>query len=233
MKKHSGQIISIACCSIIILRLIFPQFSFDNTSLILFGIAIIGFIIPNPDLLFNRAKKIKIWDFEIELDKLNRETEKIERRIREKELKTPSISGLENSQNKRFRKRIQNETIENSDLNFAFSDNLHTDILKISIEIEKILRVIYETNLDTKHDRPLSVYLLIKELKKNEIIDSEIMTLLNEFWSFRNQIVHSTTRVTTEEELLSFTDIGLRIIKILNVLQNNLISGTTRITILQ
>lgn len=216
MIKYSRQIIASVCIIIITVRLIFPKLNFDIISLTLLGIAVLAIIIPQPDKLFKRTKRIKLGGFELELEELNKSTEKLEEKIQEQEPKSPRISGFENSM----------------DFEFKFSDDLHTDTLKISIDIEKTLREIYEMALKTKQNRPLAVSELIETLREKKIIDLELTKLLRQFWIFRNNIVHSISYVVTKQEFLSFADIGLRVLKILKTIQNNISDGTVIIKVL-
>jgi uncharacterized protein YutE (UPF0331/DUF86 family) len=94
--------------------------------------------------------------------------------------------------------------------------------LKISIEIERLLREIHDSVKVEDSIRPLSVNVLIEKLREKGILDLEITDLVKRFWLFRNKIVHSVSFNVTDSELLSFTDIGLRIIKILKSIQVNL-----------
>ncbi|NVN96012.1 MAG: hypothetical protein HXX18_12090 [Bacteroidetes bacterium] len=160
-----------------------------------------------------RAKKIKVGAIELELEELNRKTQVIEKAITENELKFTGIGSIKHPY----------------EFDYEITNNLPTEILKISIEIEKTLKSIYETAYKTREKRPLAVSVLIEMLRKKDIIDLELTSLLKQFWTFRNNIVHAVNYTVTEKEFLAFTDIGIRVLKILKALQNNINDGTLMI----
>ncbi len=217
MKKYSRHFIILICLTIIIARLIYPNLNFDALSLTLLGVMILIIIIPNPDKIFERAKKIKIGEFEIELEELSKETEKVEKTITEQGLKYAGLGGTKHP----------------FEFEYEISNNLPTEILKISVEIEKTLRDIYEMAFKTREKRPLAVPVLIETLREKKVIDLEITKLLRQFWIFRNNIVHAVRYSVTEKEFLSFADIGIRVLKILKALQNNISDGMVRIEIFE
>ena len=155
-----------------------------------------------------RAKRFKFGNIEVELEleELYKQTEKVEKTISDKGLKFKSSKGEK----------------EPLDFDYVITSDLPTEILKISIEIERTLRNIYDlTNFD-KTQKPLAVSVLIETLRENKIIDLEQTKMLRQFWIFRNNIVHAVKYTVTEIEFLSFMDIGLKVLKILKTIQNNL-----------
>jgi len=216
MRKYSRHIIATICLVIIIARLIYPTLNFDVISLTLLGIATLVIIIPHPDKIFERARKIKIGNFEIELEELNNKIEKVEKTITEQELKYAGLGGDKHP----------------FEFDYEISNDLPTEILKISIEIEKTLREIYEMAFKTREKRPLAVSVLIETLREKKVLDIELTKLLRQFWIFRNNIVHAVSYTVTEKEFLSFADIGIRVLKIIKTLQNNISDGTVKIVVL-
>lgn len=49
--------------------------------------------------------------------------------------------------------------------------------------------------------------------------------MLKTFWELRNNIMHDQKFVVSKKEFISFTDIGLRIMKILNNKKNEILEG--------
>jgi hypothetical protein len=161
----------------------------------------------------DRAKKIKVGNVEVELEELNKKTEGVERTITEQELKFAGLSGNKDPY----------------EFDYTITNDLPTEILKISIDIEKTLRAIYEMALKTREKRPLAVSVLIETLREKGLIDLELTKLLRQFWIFRNNIVHSVSYTVTEKEFLAFADIGIRVLKILIIIQNNNSDGKVTI----
>lgn len=210
MKKTSRYIIAIICISVIILRLIFPELNFDLISLSLLVIATLAILINKPEKIFEKTKKIKFGSFEWELQELNKNTELIEEKMTvEKEepigLSGPAIRGEKNE--------------------VEISTEFSTDILKRSIEIEKKLIEIYKIHFKTSEKRPLAVVKLIEKLKSEKVIDQETSNLLRKFWCLRNRAIHNPNFQIDKKVLISFTDIGIRILEILITIKNNKLDG--------
>jgi uncharacterized protein YutE (UPF0331/DUF86 family) len=108
-----------------------------------------------------------------------------------------------------------------------------TTILKLSIDIEKTMREIYEIVFKTREERPLATTKLIDTLRQTDIIDSETANLLKQFWKTRNTVVHGHNSIeVTEKDMLAFSDIGIRLLKILKNLENNLSNDKVTISML-
>ena len=210
MIKNSKYIVALICIIIVIARLIYPEINFDLISLTLVGIATFAILIQNPEKFFKNTKKIKLGSFEYELQELNKETEKVEESI-ETEKNAPV--GLNGPQ------------IENVTENYEMSNDFTVDILKISINIEKTLREIYENHFESENDKPFSLNRLIEKLKEEKVIDIETTLMLKKFWSLRNNVVHNQNYTLSKKDFMSFTDIGLRIMKILNNKKNENLDG--------
>ena len=211
MKKITKYIIVLICLAVIIFRLIFPQLKFDIISLSLLAIALFFILIKKPEKLFEKTKRIKIGSFELELKELNEQTEKIEKNTIVKKNKNAGRLSGPNLE----------EDIQKKSYNYELTTDFSTNILKLSIEIEKTLREIYEVHFRTNDDIPLSVMKLIEKLKTEKIINIETFDLLRKFWNLRNQTIHNHNFEIDNSEYTSFTDIGIRILKILRTIKNN------------
>ena len=210
MRKSSRYIIAIICLAVIILRLIFPELNFDLISLSLLAIATLAILINKPEKIFEKTKKIKLGSFEWELQELNKETELIEEKTTVEKEEPIGLSG---------------PAINGGRTGFEISTDFSTDILKLSIEIEKTLREIYEIHFQTSEKRPLAVVKLIEKLKSEQVIDQETSNLLRKFWTLRNRAIHDHNFQIDRKDFMSFTDIGIRILKILKTIKNNKLDG--------
>ena len=157
-------------------------------------------------IIGDRAKRIKVGGIEVELEELNKKTEVLEKIISDKGLNFKGQGGLK----------------QPLDFNYKITSDLPTEILKISIEIEKTLRSIYDATMKGDKKGPLAVSVLIESLRENKVIDLELTKLLRQFWMFRNSIVHAVSYTVTEKEFLAFVDIGIRVLKILKTTQSNI-----------
>ena len=111
------------------------------------------------------------------------------------------------------------ETIEELYLN----NDVRATFLTISIEIEKTIRDLYLLVSDNyKNERKFQVSAMIETLRQRDVFDMELTLLLRKFWMFRNGIVHAIKYDISEKEFKSFVDIGVRILRILNIIEQKL-----------
>ncbi|KGL58419.1 hypothetical protein [Polaribacter sp. Hel1_85] len=115
--------------------------------------------------------------------------------------------------------------VETKETEFEISTELSTNILKLSIEIEKTLKEIYELGFHSEEKIPISVFKLIEKLNEGRIIDNETSDLLKSFWNLRNKTVHNHNFEIEKKEFISFTDVGIRILRILKIIRNNKLDG--------
>src|SRR3569623_2273818 len=76
------ETVSLAAILLILARMFFPALVFDSTSLILFAIAAVAFLLPRLLGLLPPLKKAKYGDFEVEFDEA---IERLEERVVEAE----------------------------------------------------------------------------------------------------------------------------------------------------
>jgi len=190
-------------------RLVFPKLDFDLISLTLLAIATLAILIDNPEKLFKNTKRLKIGSLEIELKELDKEVEKIEEQTIIEHPKADTLSGTGKTQNNYYQ----------------ISNDLSTETLRLSIEIEKSLRQIYDGYFHSEEKRPIAVTRLIETLKENKLIDNETYHLLRKFWSLRNKLIHDYSFEMDEKALVSFVDSGIRILNIVKTLRDNLAEG--------
>ncbi len=190
------------CGLVIILRAIYPNIKFDETSLILFVIAILVLLMPKDFL--ERLQRLKIKDFfEIELQKLREKTERAERRVEERELPEVEFEGVSTEMLEKI------EKIMGLDPRAA--------IVIISMEIEKSLKEIFEEFRISEGKRPLSVPRMARILAERQIIPHEVVSALTDFWSIRNKVIHEYRFKLSDEQLYDIIDLGLRILKLLSL----------------
>lgn len=200
MRKYSKYIIALICLSIVIARLIYPALNFDLISLALIAIATFALLLTNPEGLLDKAKRIKLGGFELELQELNKEAKKIEEKIVHR--KQAGLSG---------------PVVEKSD-----EKEYSIEIIRLSSSIEKKLREIFESKFTVTSERPFSILELIEQLRVANYIDSQTFYLIKSFWEMRNKVMHNHKYFINEKDFQTFSDIGERIIKILDVIQSNL-----------
>lgn len=187
--------------------MLFPELTFDLISVSLLAIGTLALLIKNPKKLFDKAKKIKLGSFELELQELNEETEKVEENL---EVETDGPVGL------------GAPAIDDNEELYQISDDYSTDLIRLSVEIEKTLRIIFERHFKSTEKRPLSVGRMIEKLGTENVIDYDTNKLLRKFWNLRNELIHNHKFEIQKMEFIAFNDIGIRILKILKVLKKGL-----------
>jgi uncharacterized protein YutE (UPF0331/DUF86 family) len=192
--------------------MIYPNLKFDSISLTLFAIATLFFLITDIENLISSTKRIKIGSFELELTELKKSTEKIENELASTE-RPAKISG----------------PFQENNYSLDVKADLPTTVLKISIEIERTLNRIYRITHKTEAGRPLAVNKLIDSLFEKQVLDNETWKLLRQFWQVRNNVVHSTSSMS-DNEMLAFSDLGLRLLKILNTTEDTQLQGVASIS---
>lgn len=207
MTKFTKYIVVLICIGIIIIRFIYPKLNFDLISLILLGFALSALLISEPNKLFQRAKKIKIGNFELELFELNKATEKIEEEITEPNINYPGPE-------------------ETYGFEFKITEDFPTELLKLSIEIEKITQGVFSIGIRDEQKRPLSILQSISILESKGLIEEETSLLIRKFWKIRNKVVHGYDVELGRKDMLAFMDIGLRILRILKTIYVRISDGT-------
>jgi len=206
---RSRYIVPILCLLIIVVRIIWDDITFDETSLWLFVIAVIVILIPDIGDLFSRIKKFKKGDIEIEFEtriaQLALNTEKVEETAED-------ITGAEYLSEfspSELRGRLVDVTRDP-----------RAGLIALAVEIGAALTMLSaQYGLRDKGQR-VSVHHTISELSKRSVLPKELPSLLRDFWTIRNEAVHSISFQPSEKSLYEILDLGIRILRILSVAQH-------------
>ncbi|MCD4670270.1 MAG: hypothetical protein K8S14_07480 [Actinomycetia bacterium] len=144
---------------------------------------------------------------EFELKELNQKTENVENHILESNIKGKESQKIKEPE-------------------FNLSEDFSTDILKLSIKIEQIIKSIFLIGIAEKHNKPLSIVQSVTILESYQVIDKDTFILIKKFWNIRNKVVHGYNTRLTKQEMLSFLDIGLRVLKILETVYDKISEGS-------
>lgn len=201
--------IFLLCALIIVVRVLWGNIRFDQTSLWIFIIAVIVILIPDIGDLVARIRKVKKGDFEIEFEsriaQLALNTEKAEEEAQETEIGEylSEYSPLE------LRGRISEITRDP-----------RAGLVALAAEIEAALSILAERyNLRGKGKRIPNRY-IITELARRGVVPKDLPVLFNDFWSIRNQAVHSITFQPSDQSLYEILDLGTRILRLLSIVQS-------------
>ena len=190
---------------VIIARIIWPEMRYDTTSFYLTILFAVILLIPDIGDLISRIKKIKKGDLEIELEsKINdlaAKTEKAEEDI--------EVSG-EAFAFERLPNDLRNRIAE-------YTQDPRGGLIAVAVEIESKIDEIarrYQIDKQTKYASPIRI---IDEFTRRGIVPKELPSLIRDFWTIRNQAVHSTEFKLTNEHLYRLLDLGIRIIDLLSL----------------
>lgn len=206
MNRSHRYVVAALCLLVIIVRALFPEIVFDAISLALLAIGFVALFIPVPASMLTRTKRLKFGSFEIELEELNAATEKLEEKIVAKETKSASISGFKQS----------------SEYYYNPATATRMEIVKLSVEIEGAIRDIHQQAVKSQDKRPIAFNKTSDELLHKGVIDNETHDLIQKFWKIRSLAIHAHDFALNKQELVSFIDIGVRVLKILKTVENNL-----------
>lgn len=197
-------IIVLVCLTVVIIRAIFPELNFDWISLVL--IIFSGVLIFVTDLkpFSDRITKVKFGEVELELaEQLKSLSEKTEEKIEEttESAKNSSISGLPLQEES----KLLSEKLNSPD----------AILLMTAIEIEKLIRTIYQASSLKDERIPISVPKLALLLENNKILDTGIADIIKNFWEIRNKIAHGFPSELRDTQMYELIGTGYKIIKLL------------------
>ncbi|WP_425422230.1 hypothetical protein [Phaeodactylibacter xiamenensis] len=222
--------IIILCLGIVIVRAIIPELNFDWISLVLVSVVII--VLYNVDIVekLDRLKKVKLGQFEIELEEKLKELSKNADQKFEERSETlrnnPSISGPPETV-KSFKE------IEALEKVYKVIDKPESALVLLAVEIEKVIRDIYLRNNPKERRIPLSPRVLINDLYTQGLLDKEMMDIIQDFWNIRNKVVHGHDLQFTDSQKVEMLDIGFKIYRILKTIEVELDSDGTKVTIIE
>lgn len=201
-------IIGVICISLIIIRAIWPNFKFDNISLILFVTCAIVLLFPELWELIRRVRKVRIGDFEVEigekLKELATKTENVETNISEVSIKQAEYQGISDEVIGKF---IQT------------SSDPRAALLMVAIEIERTIRSISDKAKIPESRKPYPISRVITSLAKKEIINPNVVPIFKDFWAIRNKVVHGLHFELSSGKLYELIALGLRILRLLSVVK--------------
>ncbi|CAM1350170.1 conserved hypothetical protein [Tenacibaculum ascidiaceicola] len=180
--------------------MVFPKLTFDLISLSLLAIGTFAILINEPEKLLKRTKKIKLGSFELELEELNKEIKKVEESLF---VKADKAIGL------------GSPSIRNNEETYQITDDYSMDLIRLSVEIEKTLRIIFEEHFKLSETRPLSIMIMVEKLREGNVIDYDTAKSLQKFWKLRNELIHNHKFEIKKKDFIAFNDIGIRVLKIL------------------
>lgn len=208
IKVKSNTLIKIfivlLCISIIFLKMIVKDISFDNTSLYLLIIVVVVIILPDIKDFLLRIRKFKKGDFELELgETITQFKEKVE----EAE-ETIEENPAPKADYTKFDDDIVNKLA-------SAANNPRGTLLVIAAEIEQRIRHLASEADIVVGDRHIPSTKLLIELEKREVISRNIYPLFKEFWNIRNKVAHGHSDKIIDSRLYEFAELGVRLLSLL------------------
>lgn len=211
-------IITILGLTIIVLRTIGIDVDLTSIGVYIF----ISFILLIKD--FDGLKKVSGFGLNVEFDKelkqLAKDTEKLEEQTQEKNIS----KGLNGPPNVDHFEKKDDYFDEEEYIIQIDSKNPKLTLINIAIEIERNLKGILIRHFNHQSTRPVSAQQIANQVFSN-LEDKETYTrIFREFWTLRNKVIHGDKEIE-EDKIISLIDSGLRILKILKIIDNNLGNG--------
>ncbi|MCD4747459.1 MAG: hypothetical protein K8R58_14275 [Bacteroidales bacterium] len=181
---------------------------------------------------YNTLKKIKGFGIEFEFDRklkeLVEETDQLEDNLEKRQKQEQGLSGIpELKKATNNEKSIKQDTsLKKDSLDYKIeTDNPKIALINLAIELEKELRDIIGKHIDEIPKHPISATKMM-ELLVNELnLDRQYLIVFKDFWRLRNQVLHEPLEKIDEDLILSLTNTGIKILKIIRTIDNNLSKG--------
>ncbi|MFD2574471.1 hypothetical protein ACFSUS_27800 [Spirosoma soli] len=173
----------------------------DTTTIIIIGLAILLYILPE----LSNLTKFKYGDIELEFEKKVDELEKLI--IEEEKVGGPVKI------NKESNVTWQSYYKEYNDILNSKSSNIEK-ILRAAQLVELMISVAGKDFGLDEHSKLKNSTSVIRELHKNALISKEELDIYNEFYSLRNKIVHGEIKELSDALTIRILDLLWRIVRI-------------------
>jgi uncharacterized protein YutE (UPF0331/DUF86 family) len=177
--------------SLIAARIIWPSLRFDNTSLILFGVAGIALLVA-----FLPLKRIKWGEFEAELD---RAVDDLERKVTASE-KSPAPHHLSKIDAPVLNPHSTQDVFFNEYMALFTSPSSNVEkIIAASILLEKMIDSFVTSMEPEIKVRGRGPRIAIDQLAETNLITPQERDAFRNLWAVRNRIVHEGLQPTDEQ----------------------------------
>jgi hypothetical protein len=201
---------AIAACSLILIavRIVWPLLKFDNTSVVLFAVAVLAVLVA-----FLPIKRLKWGEFEAELD---RDVDKLERQVKATEAAPPPLLAskplptVAETASQPSRKRFYDEYI-------ALVNSPASNVEKIiaaSIMLDKIIDGYVDAFAPDFGPPSKGSRFAVERLAEQNLISSQERGAFMELSTVRNKIVHEGIR-PTDEQTARLLDLVWRLVRTL------------------
>ncbi|SRR5260370_5369369 len=205
-RSWKRPVVIIICLILIIAHQLWPQLKFDIINICLLSIAALVFLFPRLNVFFpffNRIKRLRAWELELELNELAEKVEQAEISLAE----SSSVEILKNVPSE------VNEIIQEA------SKDPRIALLVLSSKIDAVVRERLEkAQLDIRTGTTLMRYLptdqAIKIGIQKGLFPSEILSAYSEFKRIRDRISHNYVFQVDDNKLFSLISLGSEILKI-------------------
>lgn len=172
----------------------------DTTTIVIIGLAILLYILPE----LSNLSKFKYGDIEIEFEKKIDELEMLV--IAEEKIGGPT------RENKDQVVSWQHYYKEYNDILSSKSSNLEK-VLRASQLVELMISEAGK-NFGLDNSKLKTPTAVVRELHKNDLISNDELALYNEFYSFRNKIIHGEIKDLSDALTTRILDLLWRIVRI-------------------
>jgi hypothetical protein len=200
-------LVAIIGFGIIVIRIVFPEWKIDNTTLILFVFSSLLLTINSKYLNFSKLRElfesIKIGNIDLKFREMNEDLIQVE-------------------ETTTFDSKLRQKDYEFLQASWSVSGTPDTDphleIVNVAQEIESFISDIwYNSNLDS--EKSLSIINQVQKLNSNNVIDDKLSQIITKYWKMRNRVVHEIQFKLSGNKLYLILDTGYRILRILRAIE--------------
>lgn len=206
IRISNRYLVPLLCAIAIVARIVWDDIRFDQTALWLFLIGVIVILIPDIGDLVSRIKKFKKGDIEIEFEslvaKLARNTEIVEERT-QAETKGEYLVDFEPSE-------LRNRVAE-------LTRDPRGGLVGLAVEIEAAIALLAAKHGLRERGQRIPPLRAVNELSRRGVLPKELPGLFSDFWTIRNQAVHSIDFQPSNQSLYEILDLGIRILRLLSI----------------
>lgn len=194
IRRWPLYLVAAGALGLVAARMIWPLLLFDNTSLVLFGLAAIALLVA-----YLPIKRIKWGEFEAELD---RAVDHLERKVAASEAAPPVAAAARPPADVPGPSRSTPTWQRFFDEYISLMNSPASNVEKIvaaAIMLERMVETAAESLTPEQTGRARGTRGMINEFAEHGLISDEERSAFLEFWSIRNRVVHEGIQPTDEQ----------------------------------
>lgn len=217
-KSCARYLVVALALALLVLRALLPDLRIDEISIALLLLVALVLLVPDLATIVDRLKKLKVGSvIELELGErvrqLDHNAERALQDVSAGRLAPPArkspgayLLAVPDDRPDRIAQRIAQS-----------AGDPRTALTVLSIELERALRQLAaKASLDPAQVALTPVPALLDHLLQSNVLPAQIAALYRDFWSLRNQVVHSAGHDVPAGQAYQLIDVGLKLLRLLD-----------------